>query len=67
MVKLLIAVSEEEYKDIIQDWKHTPWNLQYWERRIAQAQVLPNDCEILTREGYSDLCSRAAKFDDDLK
>lgn len=32
-----------------------------WEEIVMSGQPLPDDCEILTKEAYSDLCMRASK------
>ena len=66
-VKVLIEIGKKRYHDIMNDVKSDNWPLSYYERKVASGQFIPNDCEILTREAYSDLCLKAAKFDDDLK
>lgn len=57
-MKLLIEIPEEKYNYFI-------LNRNSYKRSIAESiingQRLPDDCEILTKEAYADLCMRASK------
>lgn len=66
-VKVLIELDKEDYDDIMYHAKSNKWALFSFGRIIASGQLLPHDCEILTREAYSDLCTRAAMMEDDGK
>lgn len=67
-VMVLIEVSKKRYDGIKYNVENDKWSLlSFFERKVAAGQLLPNDCEILTREAYSDLCTRAAMMEDDGK
>lgn len=66
-VKVLIEVSKKVYDDIKYNAENDKWSLSFFERKVAAGQLLPHDCEILTREAYSELCLRAALMEDDGK
>lgn len=60
-MKLLVEISDEKYNFIIERYKEDK-GLQTREnlyKTIATGQPLPEDCEILTKEAYEDLCMRA--------
>ena len=66
-VRVLIEIGKKRYDDIMNDVKSDNWPFSYFERKVASGQLIPNDCEILTHEAYSDLCLRAAWMEDDGK
>lgn len=63
-MKLIIEVSEVLKQivdeDDVKTFSHPMW-LAICMDAIANGQPLPEDCEILTKEAYEDLCKRASK------
>ena len=61
-MKLIIEISEETKKNIHWYGLHLcPRDENNLVNAIRNGQPLPEDCEILTKEAYSDLCKRASK------
>lgn len=63
-MKLLVEIPDYRYRAIKKiDVTQKPYTIN--ERSaitvIKNGQPLPEDCEILTREAYEDLCNRASK------
>lgn len=59
-IKLVIKISEDSYKATCNGWMLPP-DVENVVQGIKNGQPLPEDCEILTKEAYSDLCLRASK------
>ena len=59
-MKLLIEIPEETHERIKENTYCGILNEQIY-NAIANGQPLPEDCEILTKEAYEDLCLRASK------
>lgn len=49
--------------EILEEWsdKTDVPTAEEWEEIVMSGQPLPDDCEILTKEAYADLCLRASK------
>ena len=63
-MKLLVEIPDYRYRAIKKiDVTQKPYTIN--ERSaitvIKNGQPLPEDCEILTKEAYEDLCTRASK------
>ena len=56
-MKIVIDIDEKDY----QMCRHLLGDADAIERAIANGQVLPKDCQILTHEAYSELCLLASK------
>lgn len=59
-MKLLIEIPDQMHERISVDTVSMR-EMQLLLMVIRQGQPLPEDCEILTKEAYSDLCLRASK------
>lgn len=62
-MKLLVEIPDYRYREIKEiDTTKKPYTIN--ERSaitvIKHGQPLPDDCEILTKEAYEDLCKRAS-------
>lgn len=53
-MKLLVEINERKWQSV----QDGTW---CGSQEIAMGQPLPDDCEILTKEAYEDLCKRAAE------
>ena len=63
-MKLLVEIPDYRYRAIKKiDVTQKPYtiNVRSAITAIKNGQPLPEDCEILTKEAYSDLCLRACK------
>lgn len=61
-MKIVIDIPEEDYKRMKEQSMFG--RVDVWRQAIQNGQPLPDDVEILTKEAYSDLCSRAADVPD---
>ena len=52
-MKLLVEIDERKWQSV----QDGTW---CGSEEIARGQPIPDDCEILTREAYEDLCARAS-------
>lgn len=62
-MKILIKVSNRFYAKALDEF-YTHADLIDGMNAIRDGQILPDGCEILTKEAYTDLCMRAAKASD---
>lgn len=61
-MKLLVEIPETIYEEAVNNRNFiTVGKIEVVWKAIANGQKLPEDCEILTKEAYSDLCLRARK------
>ncbi len=59
-VKLLIEIPNRFYAKVLDEF-YTHADLIDGMKAIRDGQILPDGCEILTKEAYADLCMRASK------
>lgn len=60
-MKLLVEIPETIYEEAVNKRNYiTVGKIEVVLKAIANGQPLPEDCEILTKEAYSDLCMRAS-------
>lgn len=57
-MKVLVEIPEDDL-DVIKNLQKRGWANRH-EIAIANGQPIPDDCEILTKEAYEDLCARAS-------
>lgn len=61
-MKLLVEIPETIYEEAVNNRNYiTVSKIELVWKAITKGQPLPEDCKILTKEAYEDLCMRASK------
>ena len=58
-MKILVDIPKNTYKDV-KKFVERSGIASAGDYYVAKGQILPDDCEILTKEAYEDLCARAS-------
>ena len=60
-MKLLVEIPEKIHEEAVNNRNYIMMGkIEVVWKAIANGQPLPDDCEILTKEAYGDLCLRAS-------